>query len=133
MIRRAFLVFTLPMALLAGCSDEGQSPVVPGPGTEAVSFAQQIQPIFDASCVGCHGLGGNAGLDLRPGFSHANLVGVAAQASSGTLVAPSNSGASVLLNRLIGNGLGLMPPSGALGPSTLDLVTQWIDEGAPDN
>ena len=123
----------LPLLFLLGCSDEGQSPVGPGPQTEPVSFAQQIQPIFDASCVGCHGIGGNAGLDLRTGFSHANLVNVAAQASAGTLVAPGNSADSVLLNRLTGNGLGLMPPGGALGASTLDLVTRWIDEGAPDH
>jgi mono/diheme cytochrome c family protein len=127
------VLVALPLFLLLGCSDEGQSPVGPGEEAQDVSFAQQIQPIFDASCVGCHGIGGNAGLDLRPGFSHANLVGVAAQASTGTLVIPAASNTSVLYNRLTGNGLGLMPPGDALDSTTLDLVARWIDEGAQDN
>ena len=130
---RKMALVALPLMLLLGCSDEGQSPVGPGEGTPDVSFAQQIQPIFDTSCVGCHGIGGNAGLDLRPGFSHANLVGMAAQASAGTLVTPAASATSVLYNRLTGNGLGLMPPGDALDSTTLDLVARWIQEGAQDN
>jgi mono/diheme cytochrome c family protein len=130
-----FLILTASV-LGTGCSDQGRDPTGPadGDGNETlVSFAQQIQPVFDQNCVGCHGAGGNAGLDLRPDLSHGHLVGVAAQASAGTLVVAGDAAGSVLYQRLTGDGLGIMPPDGALNTTTLDLVRQWIDEGAADN
>lgn len=121
------------LAGLSGCTDEGESPLGPDDGRDPVSYSLQIQPVFDANCVGCHGIDGNAGLDLRPSMSRANLVGIAAQASAGIRVTPGNSTTSVIYNRLTGNGLGVMPPDGSLVSSTLDLFSRWIDEGAADN
>lgn len=47
------------------------------PGVEVdpskVSFSEDIQPIFDANCVSCHG--GSRAPDLRPDVSHAELTG----------------------------------------------------------
>ena len=121
------------LILLAGCSDHGD-PVVPEntiPDPGPVSFAAAVQPLFDASCVGCHGAGGSAGLDLRAGSSHANLVGVGSL-GGGTLVEAGDSAVSVLYQRLTGVG-GTMPPTGALPAAEVDLVATWIDEGALDN
>jgi mono/diheme cytochrome c family protein len=128
-------LFLIPALLLgAGCSDDGDDPTNPGDGgADPVSFAADVQPIFDNNCVGCHGDGGAAGLDLRQGVSHANLVGVAAQASSGDRVVSGDAANSVLYKRLIGDGVGLMPPGSSLGTSTIELVERWIDEGAADN
>ena len=48
------------VALLAlgGCSDGGADPTAPAPDPEptVVSFAADIQPIFDDNCLGCHAL-----------------------------------------------------------------------------
>ena len=121
------------LLLWTGCSDEGAPPSLTGPLPDPISFSQQIQALFNANCIGCHGLDGNAGLDLRAGMSHLNLVSVAAQASIGTLVVPGESENSVLLNRLQANGLGIMPPGGSLDLLTVELVQTWISEGALDN
>jgi hypothetical protein len=119
--------------MLNGCSDHGDPVAAGGTSTdpEPVSFATEVQPIFEAGCVGCHGAGGNAGLDLRAGFSHANLVSVAAM-GGGTLVEAGDSAASVLYQRLTGVG-GIMPPTGALPAAEVEIVATWIDEGALDN
>jgi Planctomycete cytochrome C len=126
----AMLVF-----FLAGCSDQGESlevtgpPLIPGP----VSFASDIQPIFSSNCVGCHGDGGNGGLDLRPGMSYGNLVSVAAEGGSGNRVEPGEAAASFLYQRLADTTGAGMPPSGPLPLSTREMVAEWINDGANDN
>lgn len=132
---RGLLGLVLLLLVFSGCSDHGDPtgvdnpPVISGP----VSFATDIQPIFDTQCIGCHGAGGNAGLDLRNGLSYDNLVGVAAVNSSGLLVAASDPTSSVLMQRLVGSVGGFMPPAGPLQFEILDLVTDWIGEGALNN
>ena len=124
--------------VLAGCSDLGDKvddgPLEPPPDT--VSFITDIQPIFDANCAGCHGLGGAADLDLRPGFSHASLVGVTATEIDMPRVDPGQPPTSWLFLKITGTQTvgDPMPPGGSRLPeSTLDLVAQWIVEGALDN
>ncbi len=129
-------ILALGLVLLTGCSDHGD-PVTTvtdpgGGGPDPVSFASEVQPIFNANCVGCHGAGGNAGLDLREGLSRTNLVGMAAVGSAGDLVVAGDSAASVLYQRLSGVG-GTMPPTGGLPATDIATVQTWIDEGALDN
>jgi len=128
--------------LSSGCSDWGDEPADDpddggpvGPPPTTVSFATDIQPIFDASCAGCHGAGGNAGLDLRAGVSHGNLVGVSASESSLDLIAPGDPLASWLYLKLTGaQDVGSpMPPGSPLPQSQVELVRVWIEEGALDN
>jgi Planctomycete cytochrome C len=120
------------LIVFTGCSDEGDPIVVPVQ-EEPISFSSDIQPIFDSSCVGCHGSGGNGGMDLRPGESYGNLVGIDAVGSSGFRVEAGNSAASFLVQRLAGSAGGVMPPDGPLPASTVEKVTTWIDAGALDN
>ena len=129
------ILAALTLLLVAGCSDHGADLAGPGDGgqDDPVSYAAQIQPIFDVNCLGCHGPGGNAGLDLSPAVSYANLVGENAQASAGIRVVAGDAASSVLYLRLTGDGLGLMPPAGDLGTATTELVQRWIDEGAEEN
>jgi mono/diheme cytochrome c family protein len=123
----------------AGCSDWGDpddddaGPTMPP--SETVSFAGDVQPIFDGSCVACHGPSGNAGLDLRPGVSHGNLVGVQAAQSPLARVEPGDPAASWLHLKLTGQqDVGTaMPPGDPLAGDRLDLIRTWIDEGAANN
>jgi mono/diheme cytochrome c family protein len=132
------LMFTAAVVMLAGCSDQGDDPVDEGgpldPPT-AVSFADDIQPIFDASCAGCHGVGGAAGLNLTAGASYAQLVGVEAAESDLNRVEPGEPNQSWLYLKITGNqDVGdSMPPSGLLPSASRDLVRDWIADGAPDN
>lgn len=130
---------TLPM-VMAGCSDHGLDPVGDGsggdPGPAPVSFAAEVQPIFAASCLNCHGVGGNAGLDLTPEVAWANLVGVQATNYAPRLLVMSGSPeSSVLFLKLSGDTStgSRMPLGGSLGRDTIELVRQWILEGALDN
>lgn len=141
--RAVVLAGLVVLALMAtGCSDQGTAPRIDGEGGgggggggATVSYAADIQPIWDAACSGCHGRGGNGGLDLRVEVSYGNLVGAPAQGYAGTRVVPANPAASVLYLKLTGAGGvgGLMPPTGGLDQASLDRVNTWITEGALDN
>lgn len=133
----------LAWLLAAGCADLGDDPVAPAdsdppdpPDPPApVSFSEQIQPILDNNCVSCHGTVANAGLDLRPGQSYANLVGVQATESTLLRVQPGAPLESWLYLKLTGaqNAGTEMPPGNQLSADVTDLVRDWIEEGALDN
>ncbi|MGD9548833.1 MAG: c-type cytochrome domain-containing protein [Candidatus Krumholzibacteriia bacterium] len=132
------LVLLTGLAQLAACSDNGTEPQLDdaGGGEPTVSFAADVQPIFDANCIGCHGaVGGNGGMSLVAGSSYDNLVGVPSQGYAGDRVVPGDPDASVLYRKLTGaQGVGgPMPPTGILPPATVEPVRIWIAEGAIDN
>jgi len=104
-----------------------------------VSFANDIQPIFNANCAGslCHA--GNrpaGGLSLDPGRAYSNLVGVASDCGN-VRVAPGLPEASYLINKLTGVGMckgNRMPLRlPALSNATIDVMRAWICGGAPNN
>ena len=137
-MRLRLLLIVLPVGLLVGCSDYGDDPTAGGPvapPSETVSFASDVQPIFDASCVGCHGDGGNAGLDLRSGRSYANLVGNPATESGLARIEPGEPENSWLYLKITGQQTvgDQMPPGSPLNTDTTDRIRTWIEEGALDN
>jgi len=102
------------------------------PERQAVDFESQIQPIF-AACSGCHGDGGSAGLDLRPGEAYANLVGVVSTTSPPQLrVQPFEPADSLLLSAVncaqTGGPAFQMPGT---DPEQRALIRDWIAQGAP--
>ncbi len=118
----------------------------PGPRPPAgTTFATIQKQIFDASCATptCHGAAAaSGGLDLAPGSSYGNLVGVpaanpGAQAGGLLRVAPGNADSSFLLQKLLGT---LTPAEGVrmplVGrpptPAQLDMIRRWIAAGAPE-
>jgi mono/diheme cytochrome c family protein len=127
------LILTL---ILSGCSDKGTEPVGRDEGGgEAVSFALDLQPVFDAACVSCHGVGGNGGLDLRPGLAWGNLVGVPSVGYAQQLVVAGDPELSLLFLKISGAaGVGSrMPVGGALDAAKIDAFRRWILDGAPNN
>lgn len=121
---------------LAGCSDHGtEPPLDDGGGDDPVSYAADVQPIWNANCIGCHGDGGNGGLDLRAPDSRMNMVGVGSPNWPGLRVVEGEPDLSLLYVKLTGgSGVGgLMPPAGSLGATDLETVRMWIAEGALDN
>jgi mono/diheme cytochrome c family protein len=100
-----------------------------------VSFASQIQPIFNASCVVCHVQGGLATfMPLSAGTAYASLFQASLQAGLLRVVA-GNSAASPLYLRIIGSSIGNQMPLGGAPLSAGDqtLIKNWIDQGAPNN
>lgn len=112
-------------ALAAGIA--GFAAVVAAGRDERVSYARDVQPLFDRKCTTCHPVS-YPYLDLRRGRSYAELVRVpAATAPAFARVLPGRPELSYLLTH---------PPD----PSLRDLLTEderellvdWIREGARD-
>ena len=109
----------------------------------SVDFETDIQPLFTASCAlsGCHTgetlqFGGKAGggLVLLPGKAYQSLVGTASKVDPARQrVVPGSSESSILVLKLEGAaGVGSRMPqgSGPVDPAALQLIRDWIDQGA---
>jgi hypothetical protein len=73
-------------------------------------------------------------LNLEAANSYANLVGIDSAQQPGTqLVNPGNPNASYLITKLEGVSATVMPPSGAIPQADIDMVRQWITDGAMDD
>ncbi|HEY0136292.1 MAG TPA: hypothetical protein VGB85_19540, partial [Nannocystis sp.] len=90
-----------------GPGDDGGAPTTGEPGDPTgaggeCDFAGEIQPIFTASCAGCHGGGQPAqSLSLAEGAAYAALVEVDSVGMPGTLrVAPGDPASSFLVHKL---------------------------------
>ena len=85
-----------------------------------VDYTQTIQPIFNNSCTSCHGYSG--------GLSLTSYTGAMAGGNSGTSVEAGNHASSLLWQK-VNNGS--MPPGNQnLSNEQINLIAQWIDEGA---
>jgi mono/diheme cytochrome c family protein len=94
---------------------------------QSVDFARDIQPIFAAHCVSCHGAKKAAG-QLRLDNKTAAMKG----GISGAIIVPHNAKASILLARVTGSdGQAKMPMGGdPLSPAQIELLRQWLEQGA---
>jgi hypothetical protein len=104
------------------------------PPSQSVSYSNQIQPIFNSQCTGCHGAEG--GLSLFGSVSWNNLVNVNAEGNCSILkrVLPADASNSVLYKRVSGNSCGTrMPQGGTLTQTDIDLIRVWINQGAENN
>jgi len=115
-------------------------PQPPPPGANFGPNFSEIQAIvFTPSCAtaNCHSGGGAAAnLNLEAANSYAMLVGIASIQDAGTQrVNPGNPNASYLITKLEGPGTsgGQMPPIRALAQADIDVIRQWISDGAIDD
>ena len=86
---------------------------------DTVSLSLDIQPIFDSKCVTCHD--GSPSPDLREGYSHDALW-------SGGLVDTANAENSKIIKKLHSSS-----HSGRANEEQIQLIQEWIAEGAKDN
>jgi len=120
---------------------DGHNPTVTRQITVTIatpSYGNDVQAIWTAKCVSCHGATSPDGqLTLVAGSSHAALVGpdmVASCANTKRVVA-SDASSSGLMNKLTGSTCGTRMPENAPALSTGELVMiqSWILRGALDN
>ena len=155
---RTTLACLLTAASLAACNigsyddavarfNENAAPPPPPAGTPPPPPGASFGPSFSAIQAGlftptcatstCHaGANPAAGLNLEAANSYAMLVGTASTQDPGTVrVNPGNPAQSYLIQKLEGSGAsgGQMPPSGALPQADIDVVSQWISDGAIDD
>jgi ABC-type phosphate transport system substrate-binding protein len=93
-------------------------PVVTAANGE-VSFSQDIMPVLQKFAARAHG--NNGGVNLQ---SYDNVMKV---------VVPGSPEKSMLYMSLTGNGMPVMPPSGKLDDTTIQLFYDWIAQGAKNN
>ncbi|SVA95022.1 uncharacterized protein METZ01_LOCUS147876 [marine metagenome] len=88
-----------------------------------IDYNLSIQSIFNQNCTGCHDSSNPAGgLNL---LSYENLM-------SNNVIVPGDHEASELYDRITRpeSSNGDMPPAGSLDQDEIDLIADWIDEGA---
>jgi hypothetical protein len=81
-----------------------------------ISFSNDVLPIIQANCVGCHNQNGASG-----GYDFSTYDAIAGNANA-------------LLGSVKANGFQLMPIGGpALPDSTIQKISCWISQGKQDN
>src|SRR5262249_11572890 len=95
--------------------------------SKSVDFKRDIEPIFTANCIRCHGPR-RARSQLRlDNKSRAMKGGI-----SGAVIIPGNSQAYRLVKRILGEGDEARMPLGGdpLKNEQIELIRKWIDQGA---
>lgn len=122
----------LVAAVMSGCSDKGNNPVSstpPPPQGSQLSFQSDVRPILQRNgCISCHG--GSGGLvvgsvaDLLKGGNHGPAI-----------VAGNADGSNIIRKLLLTPPFGDRMPQGGpyLADSTIQILKNWINQGAKDN
>lgn len=119
--------------LAAFAADVDVSKIPPASDRKDVTFEKDIKPIFEKSCVKCHGAEKPKG-KLRLDSLEGTLKG----GIDGKVVVPGNSAKSILVHNVakVGNEDEWMPPpdnKNNIKPLTneqIGLIRAWIDLGA---
>jgi len=99
----------------------------PTTATEEPTFVADIKPLFDTNCSMCHGSLG--GWDAS-GYQSTMTTG-----NNAPVIVPGDPNASILLQKLLGTQEfgGPMPPSGGLSDAEIQMIEDWISNGAPES
>jgi len=85
--------------------------------TLATSYSADIQPIIQADCISCHAPGGQQ--ESSPFITYEGLK----------LYTLNRE----IVDRIKGNGVSPMPPSGAISDCNQQKIEAWVNAGAPNN
>jgi mono/diheme cytochrome c family protein len=126
------LTVATSFAAVTGARAEGTLP--PASDKTGVTYATDIKPIFDTSCVKCH-----SGDKAKARLHMDTLEGVLKGTKQGKIVVAGDSANSFMVKsiaHLTGDSDAWMPPvhnkAGikALTPEQIGLIRAWIDQGA---
>jgi hypothetical protein len=121
------------LSLAASGKEVDLSKLPPASTQEGVTYEKDIKPIFDTSCVKCHG-----GEKPKAKLSLESLAGALKGGHDGKVIEPGNSAKSMMVRSVahLGDQDEWMPPlknKANIGPLTKDqigLLRAWIDQGA---
>src|SRR5260370_32482578 len=118
-------VTSCQLAALAKITPD-QAAQLPAPASHQIDFSKEIKPIFEASCIKCHGRGRAKG-DFRLDTRETILKG----GESGPALVAGNSAESHLIELVMGfDPDSLMPKKGSrLTAQEIGLLRAWIDQG----
>ena len=125
------LMTAFGLALTAAAADTAQLP--PAATKTGVTYATDIKPILDVSCVKCH-----SGEKPKAHLKLDTLEGVLKGSGHGKVIVPGKSTESKLVLAVahIGEEDEFMPPPDnkahipPLTPAQVGLIRAWIDQGA---
>jgi mono/diheme cytochrome c family protein len=127
-------VAILGMAIIASADDKTATSLPPASTKSGVTYATDIKPIFDASCVKCH-----SGDRPRGKLKLDTLANALKDGKEGHDVIPGKSADSMLVQmvaHLSDDQMDWMPPVHnkldlkPLTPEQIGLIRAWIDQGA---
>ena len=128
------IVITLAASFVAVTGARAAGTLPPASGKTGLTYATDIKPIFDASCVKCH-----SGDKPKAHLHMDTLAGVLKGTKEGKIVVAGDSANSFLVKsvaHVTGDSDAWMPPvhnkAGikALTPEQIGLIRAWIDQGA---
>jgi uncharacterized membrane protein len=92
----------------------------------SVSFANDVMPVLQSRCLNCHG-----GERVEAGLNMGSYEEIMAGSENGPVIVPGDA-ANSLLVELVSNQK--MPKRGPkLTPPQVQLITDWVNSGAPNN
>jgi mono/diheme cytochrome c family protein len=99
----------------------------PAPAASAVSYATDVQPIFDQNCVKCHGGsdGKKGGLSLK---SYDDLM---KGGQDGQVIVPGDAANSMLVQAIAEGKMPKRAPK--LPQAQIDTIAAWVNAGAENN
>ena len=129
------IALTVALGVVSVLADDDDAKTLPPASTKTgVTFATDIKPIFDASCVKCHGT--NNPKPPRAGLALDSLAGTLKGGKDGPVLKAGDSAHSDLVMSVahIGDDSDQFMPKGRNAkPLTADqigLIRAWIDQGA---
>src|SRR5256885_17257861 len=126
-VKWLFFLFCGSPALALTITPE-QVAQLPPPANHEIDFSKEIKPIFEASCIKCHGRGRDKG-GLRIDTRETLLKG----GDSGLAIVRGKSSESLLIALVQGiDPDNIMPKKGTrLTAEQIGLLRAWIDQGLP--
>ncbi len=131
MLRASVAWLLLGVAGFIGMSVAEASRAEEPPSSGPVSYYEQVRPILQAKCQGCH-----QPAKANGRFVMTDFEGLLAGGESGLeAIVPGAPEESYLIDQIaIFDGESIMPPNGPpLHPTEIELIAQWIAEGALDD
>lgn len=119
-----------PLRRLVSWTGGGAAQAQPVAPEQTRIYANIVQPILAANCVGCHGP------DKAEGRLRLDTIeGIRKGGEDGTVIVPGRAVSSELIRRiwLPGSHKDAMPPRGRrpISPAEATLLRWWVDRGAP--
>jgi hypothetical protein len=115
------LLFIIPVVFIASCYYDNEEALYPSLSascdTTNVTYSLTISQLINNNCISCH-----SGSVLNGAISLSGYANVQAVAASG-----------LLMKALTGNGVSLMPQSGALSACKINQFQIWIRKGMLNN
>jgi hypothetical protein len=116
-----FAILTLPLLLAASVAGAAE----PAPNGDDF-FEKEVRPLLVERCLQCHGDNKTKG-DLKLTSREALLKG----GDRGSAVAPGKPDASLIVQAVRFKDKPKMPPTGKLDEREIQVLTRWVEMGAP--